>query len=185
MQIFRLEALSGPLSPARFRLFGSESQLLARFEERREGGILHFTKLRTVMPLLLHVEWIPSRTHLLLEREKGLWVPYLYWVKSSHGKTIWCFRRESMLFGELKWRVFDPYANEVAGVRSSNPLIVGPQRAKITDSAQQIQATFTWKNWSFWKGFREAQIEILSAPDPWTEMATIAAVIRGLELQQR
>jgi hypothetical protein len=182
--ILWVETLASALQPAHFVVRDDRRRLLARIQEIPRGGLLRYTKLRTALRLVLEVDESATGRRLLLERPLGL-LRMQYRLLQRDGSPIWRFEARGFLWAGY-WRILDPWGRLVGVFRFRNPLILGPQVGYVEDADNRRMARVEWRKPMWLRGgFREATVEVYGDPAPWAEVATWAAIIRGLTLQQR
>lgn len=192
MMVFKVEKRSSTLSPfVIFNVNDGNGSISYIIEEVRISSLwrrlMKYTKFRMVMPLNLEIKDTKTGLRYQLSREHAF-KSDSYILKRADGDIVITFERK-----KLRWIVSlsfyrdirDGYGNLIGSINSRNPLIIGPQRSEINDSSGSIIATFVWKEYSFFKGFTKCDINLYRNEEKWIIISIVAAIIRGLILDQR
>ena len=85
----------------------------------------------------------------------------------------------------INYEIRDPYSRVIGFSSFGNPFILGPQNSEVKDLEGNTIARFKWGNFSFWDGYKDCDLLILSEDENWVIISIVAALIKGLYLQQR
>ncbi len=191
MLFFTINNLSGFLSPAKFVVY-SDGRLIYHIEETMPSPfkkVISLTRFRMLLSLELDMVETPSNKILRIKRIVSY--PYSYYNIIEGNNPIFSFEPGKTGWKWLKIRsplryIIKNGHGQIAGFACfKNPAILGWQRGEVKDLSDQIVATFEWKGFSLWKGYRECELLISRHEEDWVLISIVAAIIKGLYLQQR
>lgn len=192
MLYFTIKNLSGFLSPSEFVVkYGSQE--IYHIKETITSPfkrLISFTRFR--MLLSLELELIDLESNKTFRVNRKVSYPYNYFtITGEDNFTLVSFEPMKKRWKWISLRSLTTYIvkdskDEITGtVISKNPTIIGHQHGEVKDLAGQTIATFEWKGFSLWKGHRECELLIERHDKNWILISIVAAVIKGLYLQQR
>lgn len=190
MIMLHINALSGPLSlKARFDVW-QDGHLIY---EIREGSsnicrtLSGFTKFRMLFPL--NIEIVEVRTGKGFNLNRGFSLVYSSYEITENRLMVVSFNPVKMRWLPLRsfmtYEIRDSSGRVIGSSIFKNPFIIGPQHGEVKDDRGNTIATFEWKSFSFWKGYRDCDLLINSKDERWVIISIAAAMIKGLYLQQR
>lgn len=188
----KIENLSSVLSPAEFYV-QHNGNILYRIEEMPSDAFmrfLHYTKFRMLCPLEMSVVYLKtSEQYIIYKRPSFCAASYkLAGTRNPSEITFEPKKRgwKWLYFSSLlTYEIRDNYNKRIGTVVFKNPLIIGSQHGEVKDDKGNIIATFEWEKFSFGKGYRDCNLMIISEDKRWVVISIVAAIIKGLYLQQR
>lgn len=192
MLFFTIKNLSSFLSAAEF-VINSDGSPIYHIEETIPSPfkrLVSLTKFR--MLLSLELDMIDLESNRSFRIIKKVSYPYnSYTLKGEDGHTIASFEPKKRGWKWLPISSLSTYIvkngnGEITGSAFlKNPTILGSQHSDVSDMTGQTIATFEWKKFSLWKGYRECELLISRYEEDWVLISIVAAIIKGLYLQQR
>lgn len=190
MIMLRINTLSGPLSSkARFDVW-QDGHLIYQITEGSSNfcrTLLGFTKLRMIFPLSIKIVDLRTYKQFNLDREVSF-ISAFYEI-SENWHIIASFNRKKMkmlpLRSSMHYEIRDLGGGVIGSTIFKNPFIIGSQHGEVKDDKGNTVASFEWKRFSFWKGYRDCDLLITSKDERWVIISIVAAIIKGLYLQQR
>ncbi|MFN3740552.1 MAG: hypothetical protein ACK4TF_07770 [Thermodesulfovibrionales bacterium] len=190
MIMLRIKTLSGPLSSkARFDVW-QDGHLIYQITEDSSNfcrTLFGFTKLRMLFPL--NVEIVDLRTYKRFNLYRGVSFISTFYEIRENRQMIASFNPEKMkrlpLKSAMNYEIRDSLNRVIGSTIFKNPFIIGSQHGEVKDDKGNPVASFEWKRFSFWKGYRDCDLLITSRDENWVIISIAAAIIKGLYLQQR
>lgn len=180
---------SSPLSQAEFYV-QQDGKALYGIKEISSKGLIKYTKLRMLYPLRIEVVDLISHQRYIINR-KTSFLKQTYEITSIENSLLMTFEPRKIgwkllnLIFFLTYDIRNSYGEIIGSALLGNPTIIGRQYGELKDSMENTVSYFDWKNFSFWKGYRECDIFIHREDENWILISIVAATIKGLYLQQR
>ncbi|MEO0254439.1 MAG: hypothetical protein ABIN20_03330 [candidate division WOR-3 bacterium] len=191
MILFRIDILKGPLSfKAEFDVWCDKKLLYKVIEKSSDffRNILFFTKLRMAFPLEMEFMDFKTGNQFNINRGFSFLVPS-YKVSLNRSPFISFYPRKIKLLpffpSFMSYEIRNSYNRVIGFTFFKNPFIFGFQKGEVKDAEENTIATFEWKNFSLWKGYKNCDVLVSSEDERWSIISIISAIIKGLYLQQR
>lgn len=183
--------LSSTLSPAEFYV-QQDGNILYHIAEIQSTGCIRFmgyTKFRLLFPLEIEMVDLRNSNRYIIKKKSSFCIASYKLVGNSQYLVItfkpkrigWKWLHFSSF---LTYEIRDNNNKKIGMVVFKNPFIIGFQHGEVKDDKGSV-ARFEWKRFSFWKGYRDCDLFITREDERWVIISIVAAIIKGLYLQQR
>lgn len=179
LEILQLKCLSSSLQPLRVQICTAKGGFVGEVKEIPRGGILRFTKFRSLLGLRLELRDTQGQL-VIFQRAPGLWRKG-YDMLDADGRFLWRFQPR----GLFAWELYDSSDRFVASLNFRNPLIVGPQAGHLQNIKKLLLAEIRWHSMGIFSTFPEGSVLLLYDPERFRLAAIGAALIRLCDIQQR
>lgn len=185
-----ITALSGPLSPkARFDVW-QDGHVIYQIMEGSSNicrTLFGFTKLRMGFPL--NIQMVELRTGRRFNINRNLSFVSTSYEITENMRVVISFNPVKMKWLPLRsfmnYEIKDYHGVVIGSSIFRNPFMIGYQHGEVKDDKGNTVASFEWKRFSFWRGYRDCDLLITSEDKRWIIISIVAAIIKGLYLQQR
>ncbi|MFN3481273.1 MAG: hypothetical protein ACK415_12930 [Thermodesulfovibrionales bacterium] len=188
----KIENLSSTLSPAEFYI-RQDGNILYHIDEIPSNACIRFlgyTKFRLLFPLEIEMVDLRNSNRYIIKRRSSFCVAS-YKLAGTDNSLLITFQPKKIgqkwlhFSSFLTYEIRDNCDKRIGAVAFKNPFIIGSQHSEVKDAKGNNVATFDWKSFSFWKGYRDCDLLIASDDERWVLISIVAAIIKGLYLQQR
>ncbi|MFN3396821.1 MAG: hypothetical protein ACK4Z9_08540, partial [Thermodesulfovibrionales bacterium] len=179
----KIENLSSTLSPAEFYIW-QDGNILYHINGIQSTACIRFlgyTKFRLLFPLEIEMVGLRNSNRYIIKRKSSFCVAS-YKLAGTGNSLLITFQpkkigRKWLHFSSfLTYEIRDNCDKKIGTVVFKNPFIVGSQHGEVKDDKGNPVASFEWKRFSFWKGYRDCDLLITSRDENWVIISIAAAI---------